>query len=153
MKNPWNWWGSESTELFARLRENDFLRLRVHWCHSVKVKWATSAPAARWQWGDAAVVGPDLGFLHLLNSTGGADALWMGEPGQMWLPTVEGSSPGQRPRLCQFVPVCHRLDAVELLLQILMGAVGKFACNHSYFICTISNDHTVHLGELYQSVT
>lgn len=148
MKNPWNWRACESTELFGRQRENDFLRLRVHSCHSVKVKWATSASAARWQWGDAAVVGPDLGFLCLLNSTGGADALWMGDSGQMWLPTVEGSSLGLRPRLCQFVRVLHRLDAGDLLLLMLMEAVGTFACRHSYFIDTIGNDHTVHLGEL-----
>lgn len=152
MKNPWNWRGCESTELFARQQENDFLRLRVHLCHSVKVKWATSALAARWQWGDAAVVGPDLGFPSLLNSTGGADALWMGDSGQMWLPTVESSSPGLWPRLCQFVPVRHRLDAGELLLLMLIEAVGPFGCHHTYFIDTITTDHTVHLGGLCQSV-
>lgn len=39
--------------------------------------------AARWQRGVAAVAGPALGFLRLLNSAGGADAPWMGDSGQM----------------------------------------------------------------------
>lgn len=39
--------------------------------------------AARWQKGDVAVDGPDLGVWLLLNSTGGADAAWMGGSGQM----------------------------------------------------------------------
>lgn len=70
--------------------------------------------AARWQRGAAAVAGPALGFLRLLNSTGGADAPWMGDSGQMCSPTVEGSSPGLSPRRCQFVPVCRLPDAGEL---------------------------------------
>lgn len=100
------------------------------------------------------VAGPDLGFLRLLNSTGGADALWMGDSGQMWLPMVEGASPGLKPRLCQFVPVRRRLDAGQLLplLLMLIESVATFACHHSDFIDTISNDHAVHLRKLCQSV-